>query len=397
MADSTLGAAPSRTLQGDQIPPEPVGFGRSARELKLPPGLSLKGLLLAGGHGTRLRPLTHTGNKHMIPIANEPMLYYGLRNLAEVGIRDVAIVLGPLHEGIPESVGDGRAFGLRVTYVHQGDPKGLAHAVMCARDFLGDDPFVMYLGDNLLQAGAKPLVRRFLSEPVDAVIGVTPVLHPSHYGVVELDGGKIVSILEKPANPRSNLALIGVYLFTPGIHSIIEELKPSARGELEITEAIWNLHGCGRKLAVEQVEGWWKDTGRPEDLLEANQRILSTLPREHFSIVGTVEGGAEISGMIRLGAGSVVGSGVRIQGPVVIGNGTRIEGSSHVGPGTAIGSNCRIRGSSIQRTILMDGARVEGPMELSDSIVGRFAQLQAAEGRHVQLSCVLGDSTRIQC
>lgn len=221
----------------------------------------MKGLLLAGGYGTRLRPLTFTGNKHMIPIANQPMLFYGLRHLAAVGIADVAVVLGPLHEGISEAIGDGSSFGLRVRYIHQGEPKGLAHAVLCAREFLGDDPFVMYLGDNLLQDGARPLVERFDRDHPDAVIGVTPVQNPSSYGVVELEGNRIVSIREKPPNPRSNLALIGVYLFTPSIHPIIETLEPSARGELEITEAIWKMHEQGRHLAVQRVQGWWKDTG----------------------------------------------------------------------------------------------------------------------------------------
>jgi glucose-1-phosphate thymidylyltransferase len=356
----------------------------------------MRGLLLAGGYGTRLRPLTFTGNKHMIPIANQPMLYYGLRHLADVGIKDVAIILGPLHEGIEEAVGDGAKFGLRTQYIHQGEPKGLAHAVLCAREFLADEPFVMYLGDNLLQDGARPLVDRYHRGSVDAVIGVTPVQHPSHYGVVELDGDRIVSIIEKPPHPRSNLALIGVYLFTPKIHSIIDGLTPSARGELEITEAIWRLHEAGGRLAVQRVEGWWKDTGRPEDLLEANQKILNGLHPDNFLNQGTIAPGATILGPVQLGIGSRIGPGVRVEGPVVIGSQTRIDANAHIGPGASIGNNCVINESTIARSIVMDSAEIEGPIELSDSIVGRFARIRSSEARGTRLTCVLGDSTQLR-
>ena len=332
----------------------------------------------------------------MIPIANQPMLFYGLQHLADVGIEEVGIVLGPLHEGIEEAIGDGSRFRLRVRYIHQGEPKGLAHAVQCAREFLGDQPFVMYLGDNLLQDGARPLVERYKQGAVDAVIGVTPVQHPSHYGVVELDGEKIVSIVEKPANPRSDLALIGVYLFTPMIHPIIDELEPSARGELEITEAIWKLHIQGGRLAVQRVEGWWKDTGRPEDLLEANQKILHSLHPDQFVNFGSIDPGATVVGRVRVGPSSHVGAGVHIEGPVVIGSHTRIEAAAHLGPGSAVGSYCVINGSRIFGSIVMDSAEIEGPIELTDSIIGRFARIRAGEDRGARLTCVLGDSTQLR-
>ena len=355
----------------------------------------MKGLLLAGGYGTRLRPLTFTGNKHMIPIANQPMLFHGLRHLAAGGIREVAIVLGPLHEGIPEAVRDGTEFDLDVTYIHQGEPKGLAHAVFCAKDFLGDDPFVMYLGDNLLQEGVRPLIERYHQSPLDAVIGATPVQHPSSYGVVELDGDRIVSIAEKPRNPKSNLALIGVYLFNAKIHPVIADLHPSARGELEITEAIWNLHERGGRIAVRRVDGWWKDTGRPEDLLEANQRVLYGMPPGQFTIDGHVSNGARLMGPVSIGAGSTIGPEVEIDGPAVIGSEVRIDGSSHVGPGTAIGNRATVHQTSIQRTIVMESAQIEGPFHLVDSIVGRFARIRANQDRGLRLSCVLGDSTQL--
>lgn len=356
----------------------------------------MKGLLLAGGHGTRLRPLTFTGNKHMIPIANQPMLFYGLHHLADVGIDEIGIILGPMHEGIQEAVGNGGSFGVRVTYITQGEPKGLAHAVLCAREFLKDDDFVMYLGDNLLQQGAQPLVRRFRQGPVDAVVGVTPVPHPSSYGVVELDGDRIASIEEKPANPRSNLALIGVYLFTASIHPIIEQLTPSRRGELEITDAIWRLFRSGKSVAVQPVEGWWKDTGKPEDLLEANEKVLRSLPVDHFALEGTVEPRAEIVGPVGLGPGSRVAAGSHVEGPTVIGAGVKIESGSRIGPGTAVGNRCTIRESSVTRSILLEGTEVQGRVDLVDSIVGRNAIIRSADPRRVQISCIMGDATKLR-
>jgi glucose-1-phosphate thymidylyltransferase len=356
----------------------------------------MKGLLLAGGHGTRLRPLTFTGNKHMVPIANEPMLFYGLRHLAAAGIREVAIILGPIREGISEVVGDGHAFGVDVTYITQGDPKGLAHAVLCAREFLAEEPFVMYLGDNVLQDGVRPLVERFNATTPDAVIGVTPVRNPSSYGVVEIAGDRIVSIVEKPPNPPSNLALIGVYLFTPTIHPIIRELRPSARGELEITEAIWKLHQEGKRIEVLRVGGWWKDTGRPSDLIEANELILRTRDPSEFRNLGEVAPGAEVTGRVAIGAGSFVAPGARVEGPTVIGAGVRIEPGSHIGPATAIGDHCVIRGSSVRNSIIMQSTVIEGPLHVSETIIGQFSRVRAREARGVELSCVLGDSSQLE-
>lgn len=356
----------------------------------------MKGLLLAGGHGTRLRPLTFSGNKHMIPIANQPMLFYGLRHLAEAGIRDVAIVLGPLHEGIAEAVQDGAAFGLRVTYVHQGEPKGLAHAVLCARAFLGEDPFVMYLGDNLLQDGARPLVTAFAEGGADAVIGVTPVADPRQYGVVEMDGDRIVSVVEKPAVPRSSLALIGIYLFTASIHPIIEGLTPSGRGELEITEAIWRLHQGGGRVRVARVQGWWKDTGRPRDLLEANEQVLRSLPDGAFEREGEVDPRAILSGRVGVGAGAVVEAGARIEGPVVLGKGVRIRAGTYVGPATAVGDRSSLQGVRVERSILMEGVELRGAFRLRDSIVGRDVRITGRPDDVRPLSCLLGDAAGLE-
>jgi len=356
----------------------------------------MKGLLLAGGSGTRLRPLTFTGNKHMIPIANQPILFYGLRNLALAGIREVGIVLGPLHEGIRERVGDGRDFGLAVEYIDQGNPRGLADAILCARQFLGKDPFLMYLGDNLLQSGVKPFLDTFAAQRPDAVVGVTPVTHPERYGVLETQGDRIVSIAEKPAHPRSNLALIGVYVFDNSVHEVVRGLSPSARGELEITDAIRQLWQQRGHVAVLHVDGWWKDTGAPEDLLEGNDLVLNSMPATSFVREGTVAEGAIVSGNVALGAGSVLEGGASVEGPVVVGAGVRIGSGTRVGPGTAVGDRVELRGCSVRRSILLEGARVLGSVKVESSLIGRNAQIEAVGPRDQEVSLIVGDASRVR-
>ena len=354
----------------------------------------MKGLVLAGGHGTRLRPLTFTGNKHMIPIANQPILFYGLRSLAQAGIRDVAVILGPIEEGIREGVGDGSRFGLRVEYIVQGEPKGLAHAVQCARSFLGADPFLMYLGDNLLQSGVNQFVDRYESQEPDAVVGASPVAHPQGYGVVEVAGDRIISIEEKPTHPRSNLALIGVYLFTESIHSIIEKLSPSRRGELEITDAIWRLWQSRERVSVLTVNGWWKDTGHPDDLLEANELVLRSMPSESFRVEGIVRPGAHVEGPVGVGPGSIVESDANIIGPTILGSDVRVEGGSHVGPYCAIGNRVVVDRSSLRRSIVLEGARIDG-VSIADSLVGRNAEVRSSGPGARDLTLTIGDSSRI--
>ncbi|MCI4342281.1 MAG: glucose-1-phosphate thymidylyltransferase [Thermoplasmata archaeon] len=356
----------------------------------------MKGLILAGGHGTRLRPLTFTGNKHMIPIANEPILFHGLRNLADAGIREVAIILGPIQEGIQEGVGDGSRFGLHVTYIHQGEPKGLAHAVLCARSFLGEDPFVMYLGDNLLQAGVLPFLAAYEREHPDAVVAATPVANPVQYGIVELDGDRIVSIEEKPAHPKSNLALIGVYLFTASIHPVIARLQPSRRGELEITEAIWNLLQTGARVHPLRLEGWWKDTGLPADLLDANEKVLDSLPEHRMRREGTISPRATVRGRVSIEGGSVVEDGATIEGPAMLGKNVRIGAGSHVGPGSTLGDGVQLAGASVRRSILLEGARVEGPVRIADSLVGRRVLISARHPSPEEVTLVIGDAAQIR-
>src|SRR6266545_6772071 len=238
----------------------------------------LKGLILSGGRGTRLRPITHTSAKQLVPVANRPVLFYGIEAMAHAGIDDVGIIIAPeTGDEIRTAVGDGSQFGVRITYIVQDEPAGLAHAVLTAEPFLGDAPFVMYLGDNLLQGGIEDLVAAFRANAPDALILLTPVPDPEHYGVAELSDGQVVRLAEKPPEPRTDLALVGVYMFTAGIHDAARAIEPSPRGELEITDAIQHLVDSGRRVEPHVVQGWWKDTGRLEDMLQANQLILDAL------------------------------------------------------------------------------------------------------------------------
>jgi len=356
--------------------------------------MRVKGLVLAGGHGTRLRPLTFTGNKHMIPIANQPILFYGLRHLARAGIRDVGIVLGPIQEGIRDAVGDGSALGIDVSYIVQGEPRGIAHAIACAREFLGAEPFLMYLGDNLLQSGVGPFVDRFRSASPDAVLGATPVSHPEAYGVIELDGDRVVSLQEKPAHPRTNLALIGVYLFTDSIHPIVQGLAPSGRGELEITDAIWRLWQARGRVSVLRVNGWWKDTGHPEDLLEANELVLRSLPEESFRWEGEVRPGAVIEGHVGVGPGAVVESGAKIVGPAILGANVRVGEGACIGPYTAVGGHAVVERSEVRRSIVLEGAHITG-VRIRDSLVGRNVEICSAAPPAGEIVLTIGDSSRI--
>ena len=356
----------------------------------------MKGLVLAGGHGTRMRPLTSTGNKHMLPIANQPILFYGLRQLAAVGITDVGIVLGPIREGIRETIASGSDFGLRITYIEQGLPRGLAHAVLCARDFLGEDPFVMYLGDNILEQGLTTFVEGFSRDSADAVIGVTPVSDPHRYGIVELRGETLVSIEEKPRNPKSHLALVGIYVFSPKIHKIIEQLPVSSRGELEITDAIRRMAEIGLRIRIQRVHGWWKDTGVPDDLLEANDLVLNGMDPASFLRVGSVHEEAVVRGNVAIGEDSVVEAGATVLGPAVIGRDVRIGRGSLVGPGVAIGNQVELLGCAVRRSIILDGARIIGSVGICDSLIGRNCEVRGHHSRDHNISMIVGDGSRLR-
>ena len=337
----------------------------------------MKGLLLAGGHGTRLRPLTYTGNKHMLPIANKPMLLYGLDHLRNAGIKEIGIILGPVREGVIENIGDGSKFGIKVTYIEQPVPLGLAHAVKVSQNFLADEPFVMYLGDNLLKQGVSDSVKTFNERKLNCLVGVTPVKHPAGFGIVELDGDNhIIRLVEKPKEPKSNLALIGVYVFDSTIFDAVKRIKPSWRNELEITDAIQVLVTEGRKVEVERVSSWWKDTGKPEDLLEANQLVLSDLKT---SINGDISERAEVTGNLSLGSNSKILGGVNIRGPVIIGDNCTIGPNVYIGPYTSIGNDCVLKNSEMENSIVMNGSKIECETRIVDSLIGSFSTILNGE------------------
>jgi glucose-1-phosphate thymidylyltransferase len=352
----------------------------------------VKALVLAGGTGTRLRPITHTSAKQLLPVANKPVLFYGLEAIAEAGITDVGIVVGDTAQAIEAAVGDGSDFGIRTTYIRQDAPRGLAHAVIVARDFLGDDDFVMYLGDNFIVGGITALTEGFRATRPDAQIMLTQVADPRAYGVAELDeSGQVICLEEKPRQPKSDLALVGVYMFTPVIHEAVRELKPSWRGELEITEAIDWLIDHGKTVRSTTITGYWKDTGNVTDMLEVNRLVLESVePRED----GTTGPGCELIGRVVIEAGAHV-SGSRIVGPVIIGAGTKVTGS-YIGPFTAIGQDCVIEESEIEYSILLRGASIRGVRRIQASIIGHDAEVTPAPTVPRVHRLVLGDHSMVQ-
>lgn len=362
----------------------------------------MKGLILSGGAGTRLRPITHTSAKQLVPVANKPVLFYGIEALVSAGVKEIGIIIAPeTGDEIRDSVGDGSRFGAEITYIVQDEPAGLAHAVLTAEPYLGDSPFVMYLGDNLLRDGIKPLVDSFRADPCDASILLTPVSDPSSYGVAALDGERVVKLVEKPKDPPSNMALVGVYLFTPLIHDAARRLKPSWRGELEITEAIQLLidDGCGVRSEV--VRGWWKDTGQLADMLEANRLVLEDLEgnvptgpegREN-GIPGVTD--SRLEGRVQLGEGPKI-TGSVIRGPVVIGDRAQIE-NAYIGPYTSLGDDVVVRGSEVEHSIILAGSVVEDlHARMEASLLGRNVRLRRSEGPPKALRMIVGDSAEIE-
>ena len=351
----------------------------------------MKGLLLVGGHGTRLRPLTYTGNKHMLPIANKPMLMYGFEHLRSAGIKEIGIVLGPLQEGIIDSFGDGSKFNVRITYIEQPDPRGIAHAVLISKKFLSDDSFAVYLGDNLLKESMPKLAKEFQDSGADAMVVVSKVKDPSRFGVVKIQDEKIVKLVEKPKQFLSDLALTGVYFLRPSIFPVIETLKPSWRNELEITEAIQSILEKGGKVTYHTVSGWWKDTGRPEDILEANQLVLNDLKT---SIKGNVEDGASVYGSVEIAEGTVIRRGASIRGPVAIGEGSEIGDEASVGPFSSIGSRVKILGAEIENSIVLDGTTISCKERIMDSIIGKNSKIVSnLNNRSAVRRFVLGESS----
>jgi glucose-1-phosphate thymidylyltransferase len=382
----------------------------------------LKGLILSGGKGTRLRPITHTSAKQLVPVANKPVLFYGIEAMASAGIEEVGIIIAP--ETGPEieaAAGAGERFGVKITYIVQDEPLGLAHAVLTAEGFLGESPFVMYLGDNLLQGGIEDLVAAFREHSPEALILLTPVPDPEHYGVAELappDGngqagggqaggaeaggaeaggaqtggsiGRVVKLVEKPSEPKTDLALVGVYMFTAGIHDAARAIEPSARGELEITDAIQYLVDAGKRVEPHIVRGWWKDTGRLEDMLEANRLILDnlTLRVQGELIDSQVDGRVVVEQGARL-------ERTTVRGPAVIGAGAQLR-DCYVGPYTAIGERCAISGAEVEHSILLEGSSVcdlDGRME--SSLLGRNVSVRRSDKQPRAYRFMVGDNSDI--
>ena len=352
----------------------------------------MKALVLAGGAGTRLRPITHTSAKQLLPVANKPVLFYGLEAIRDAGITDVGLVVGDTAPAIEAAVGDGSAFGFSTTYIRQTAPLGLAHAVLVSMDYLGDDDFVMYLGDNFIIGGINPLVEEFRSERPHAQIMLTSVPDPREFGVAELDeAGQVISLEEKPRQPKSNLALVGVYIFSPSVHEAVRNLKPSWRGELEITEAIQWLIDHGNTVRSSVISGYWKDTGNVTDMLEVNRMVLETAePRQR----GTVDAGSEIIGRVVIESDAQV-SGSRIVGPVIIGARTKVTGS-YVGPFTAVGEDCTIDDSEIEYSIVLPRASIRGVRRIEASIIGHDVEVTPAPRVPKAHRLVLGDHSKVQ-
>src|SRR3954470_13648365 len=352
----------------------------------------LKGLILSGGAGTRLRPITHTSAKQLVPVANKPVLFYGIEALVEAGITQIGVIIAPeTGDEIRQAAGDGSSFGASITYIEQEAPLGLAHALITAEDYLGQSPFVMYLGDNLLRDGITDLVEGFRSSEPDALILLTPVTDPSSYGVAELNGERVVRLVEKPKDPPSDLALVGVYMFTPAIFEAAHSIKPSGRGELEITDAIDSLIESDRRVESHIVKGWWKDTGKLEDMLEANRLVLEDIePR----IEGELDSESRVEGRVVIEKGAKLERTI-VRGPAIIGAGTRLT-DSYIGPYTAIDRDVVITGSEVEHSIVLAGSSIRDlHARMEASLLGKNVSLSRSVGMPKTLRFLVGDNADI--
>jgi glucose-1-phosphate thymidylyltransferase len=353
----------------------------------------LKGLILSGGTGTRLRPLTYTSAKQLVPVANKPVLFYGLEAMAEADIRDVGIIIAPeTGDEIRQAAGDGSAFGLNIEYIEQDAPRGLAHALLTAEPFLGSTPFVMYLGDNLLRDGIAELVSTFREEEPDALILLTPVPDPQNYGVAELDGnGSVARLVEKPKEPSTDLALVGVYMFTPAVFDAARSIEPSWRNELEITDAIQTLVDRGLRVDPHIVHGWWKDTGQVQDILEANRLILDDLEERVDGEL--VE--CRVEGRVAIEAGARL-ERTTVRGPAIVGRDSQIT-DAYVGPYTSIGDRVEIRKAELEHSIVLSGSRIADlEYRIEASLIGRNVTIGRGPPLPKAYRFVVGDNADVQ-
>ncbi len=352
----------------------------------------MKALILSGGTGSRLRPLTYTGAKQLIPVANKPILYYAIDAIKEAGIHEIGIIVNKeTGSDVRKALGDGSDWDVMITYIEQDAPRGLAHAVKISESFIGQEPFLMYLGDNLVRDGVKDFTRKFRSGDCNSLILLSKVQEPQRFGVAELKGDRVVRLIEKPELPPSDLALVGVYLFDHSIFKAVNEIQPSFRNELEITDAIQYLIDHNYKVDSHIIDGWWKDTGKPEDVLEANRMMLEFI---EGVIDGKVDQSSGVTGRVVIGDGASVINSV-IRGPVVIASGSRIE-NAYIGPFTAISRNVTIRNSEIENSIVLEGTEIiDIPVRIDNSLIGKNAKLNRVVDKPKALNFVIGDNSRV--
>lgn len=359
----------------------------------------MKGLILAGGHGTRLRPLTHTTAKQLIPVANNPVLFYAIDDLKNAGITDIGVIVGHTEERIKDvqaAVGDGSKFGVRITYIKQDAPRGIAHAVLLAEEFMGDEPFVVYLGDNILKGGIKEFKHEFETSGSDAGILLAHVDNPQMFGVAELKGGRVIRLVEKPKAPKSDLALVGIYMFRKPVFGVIKALKPSGRNELEITEAIDMMVQSKKfKVSAHIVKGWWKDTGKPEDVLHANQLLLDDL-HPVSNLAGKIESNVSITGKVSIGKNTSILRDSTIKGPVIIGDDCVIGPGTYIGPYTSIGKNTAIKGGEIEYSIVLGDCVINCGKKIVNSIIGKNSRVfDSAESKPNGHKLVVGENSSV--
>lgn len=355
----------------------------------------MKAIILSGGKGTRLRPLTYTGAKQLVPVANKPILWYGIEAIAAAGITEIGIIISPeTGDEVKAKTGNGDRFGAKITYILQDQPAGLAHAVKIAQPFLGDSPFVMYLGDNLVQSDLNQFLETFKTKSLDALTLLCPVANPSAFGVAKVDeDGRVLQLVEKPKNPPSNLALVGIYLFSDVIHNAISCIQPSARGELEITDAIQYLIDQQKRVEAYQLTGWWLDTGKKDDLLEANRIILDTCLSS--AVLGEVDSQSQVIGRVQIGPRSRVVN-CTIRGPVTIGSDCHLE-NCFIGPYSSVADQVTLIDADLEHSVILQGAKVVGiHQRIVDSVIGQRAHLKVAPQRPKALRFLIGDDCQIE-
>lgn len=353
----------------------------------------MKGIILHAGHGTRLRPLTHTGPKQLLPIANKPMSEYCVESIRETGVTDIAIIIGGIGtDKVREYYGTGEKFGVKITYVEQDSPRGIAHAIRLCKDFINDEKFLVFLGDNIIQRNITEFVRNFEVSDASASVLLCEVDNPSRFGIADLKDGKITKIMEKPKNPPTNFAVTGIYLLTPAIFEIIDRLKPSWRNELEITDALQMMLEEGYKITYHMITDYWKDTGTPEDIIHANKAILEKTKPYFY---GKKENNVVMSGTVMVGQNTLIKSGAKLIGPIIIGNNCIIDSNTNVGPNTSIGDNSNLSKCSVEDSIIMNDCIINGELRIKNSIIAKHSSILLERKNNNEKIFLLGEGTKI--